>query len=336
MLKGWESVRGRVHPRRPGARGALRARRLEARDRAATRARRPRRAPAAVSPGAARRATALTAAAERSAACENGCGERRVDVAARTRRARSARRLQRRPVSSAASVSAPVGSTSSFASSASQRIASSTASSDTVTISSTRAEIVANVSSPSACVRTPSQIVRVTSSAGQLTIRPSRSDSCASAASSGSTPITRAPGQSALTAVATPEMSPPPPMQTTTVPTSGSACDDLEADGALAGDDPRVVERRDVLERAGVADLGGHALPLLARIRAADDLGAPGRGARDLHGAAFSGITIVAGTPSRAAAAATPCAWLPLESATTPRSIAPAASTRERCRRRGT
>jgi hypothetical protein len=39
-------------------------------------------------------------------------------------------------------------------------------------------------------------------------------------------------------------------------------------------------------------------------------------------GAAFSGITIVAGTPSRAAAAATPWAWLPLESATTPRSIA--------------
>ena len=38
-------------------------------------------------------------------------------------------------------------------------------------------------------------------------------------------------------------------------------------------------------------------------------------------GAAFSGITIVAGTPWSEAAAATPCAWLPLESATTPRAI---------------
>ena len=44
--------------------------------------------------------------------------------------------------------------------------------------------------------------------------------------------------------------------------------------------------------------------------------------AATLTGAAFSGITIVAGTPSREAAAATPWAWLPLESATTPRSIA--------------
>ena len=38
-------------------------------------------------------------------------------------------------------------------------------------------------------------------------------------------------------------------------------------------------------------------------------------------GAALSGITIVARTPSSAAAAATPCAWFPLESATTPLAI---------------
>ena len=144
--------------------------------------------------------------------------------------------------------------------------------------------MVANVSSPRACVRTPSQIVRVTSAAGQLTIRPSRSDSCASAASSGSTPITRASGQSALTAVATPEMRPPPPTQTTTVATAGRSCGDLEADRALAGDDPRVVEGRDVLERASVADLRRHALALVARVGAAHDLGAVGGGARDLDG----------------------------------------------------
>ena len=74
---------------------------------------------------------------------------------------------------------------------------------------------------PSAWVRTPSQIVRATSSAGHVTIRPSRSDACASAASSGSTPTTRTSGRSALTAVATPEISPPPPTQTTTVAASG-------------------------------------------------------------------------------------------------------------------
>ena len=88
--------------------------------------------------------------------------------------------------------------------------------------------MTAKVSSPSACVRTPSQIVRVTSAAGQRTIRPSRSDCCASAASSGSTPTTRASGRSAFTAVATPEMRPPPPTGTTTVATPGKRLGELE------------------------------------------------------------------------------------------------------------
>ena len=56
----------------------------------------------------------------------------------------------------------------------------------------------ANVRRPSACVRVPSAIVRDTSSAGQRTISPRSSDSRASAASSGSTPITRAPGPERL------------------------------------------------------------------------------------------------------------------------------------------
>ena len=51
----------------------------------------------------------------------------------------------------------------------------------------------------------------------QRTMWPSRSDSAASAASSGSTPKTRASGRSDLTAVATPDASPPPPTGTSTV-----------------------------------------------------------------------------------------------------------------------
>ena len=55
----------------------------------------------------------------------------------------------------------------------------------------------AKLSAPIDCVRVPSAIVRPTWSAGQATIRPSASESRASAASSGSTPITRAFGASA-------------------------------------------------------------------------------------------------------------------------------------------
>ena len=162
-------------------------------------------------------------------------------------------------------------------------------------------------------------------------MRPSRSDSWASAASSGSTPITRASGQSALTAVATPEIRPPPPTQTTTVATSGRSCDDLEPDRSLAGDDARVVERRDVLERARRR---GSRPPRAAAPRSSSRSGRSRRPSAAVRatftGAAFSGITIVAGTPSSAAAAATPCAWFPLESATTPRSIRSRRRRRER------
>ena len=66
-----------------------------------------------------------------------------------------------------------------------------------------------------------SAIVRETSSAGHATISPRDSESRASAASSGSTPITRAPGRSARTATATPLASPPPPIGTRTASRSG-------------------------------------------------------------------------------------------------------------------
>ena len=105
---------------------------------------------------------------------------------------------------SAATLNAPDGSTTSRLSSAASRTAAAISSSVTVTIASSSAERWANVRRPSAWVRVPSAIVRETRSAGQRTISPAASDSFASAASSGSTPITRAPGASARTAVATP------------------------------------------------------------------------------------------------------------------------------------
>ena len=53
-----------------------------------------------------------------------------------------------------------------------------------------------------------------------------------------------------------PEMSPPPPMGTTTMSRYGYLLQQLQADGALAGDDQRVVEGVDedaVLAPAGCA-----------------------------------------------------------------------------------
>src|SRR5665254_18792 len=68
----------------------------------------------------------------------------------------------------------------------------------------------ANVRITRPCVRVPSAIVRERSAADLATIRPSARDSQASAASSCSTPMTRAAGRRAFTATATPLARPPP------------------------------------------------------------------------------------------------------------------------------
>ena len=124
----------------------------------------------------------------------------RVDVAARRRPRRPAdRRARRGPISAArnaraATDRAPDGSTTRRLSSAARRTPAAISASDTVTIESSRRERWANVRRPSARVRVPSAIVRETSAADHVTIRPAASDSRASAASSGSTPMTRASG----------------------------------------------------------------------------------------------------------------------------------------------
>ena len=158
--------------------------------------------------------------------------------------------------------------------SAASRTAAAISASVTVTMPSRWARRCANVRAPSACVRVPSAMVRDTSSADQRTISPRASESRASAASSGSTPITRAPGTSALMAAATPLARPPPPTGTTTAATSRQVLGDLEADRALPGDDPVVVVRRDDGEAAFRGDRLGPFAPLLRRRPDRDDLGA--------------------------------------------------------------
>ena len=112
----------------------------------------------------------------------------------------------RRPASAAwnriaAIARAPDGSTTSRASSAASRTAAAISTSVTVTTSSSRTRRWAKFSRPIDCVRVPSAIVRPTSlrRPGDDAAR-SRSDSRASAASSGSTPMIRASGASALIA----------------------------------------------------------------------------------------------------------------------------------------
>jgi hypothetical protein len=100
--------------------------------------------------------------------------------------------------------------------------ASRMSSSVTVTISSTRLTTCAKFSGPSDWVRTPSAMVWPTSSAGHWTRLPVVSVSRASPASSGSTPMIRTDGLTALTAAAMPLMSPPPPTGTTTDDRPGS------------------------------------------------------------------------------------------------------------------
>ena len=133
-------------------------------------------------------------------------------------------------------------------------------------------------------MRTPSQIVRVTSAAGQrddVTLAQRLLgigcelglDSDHAGAGTERLDRRRDPRDQAAAADAHDDGRDP-----------GQIARDLEPDRSLAGDDPRVVERRDVLERARVADLGRHALSLLARVGAAHDLGAERLGAGDLHG----------------------------------------------------
>ena len=78
------------------------------------------------------------------------------------------------------------------------------------------------------------------------------------------------PGRDSFTAAAMPASNPPPPTGTTTAATSGALLEDLQAGSALAGDDPRVIERRHDGQAAG-GGLGLGALAPMGRSRAGED-----------------------------------------------------------------
>ena len=94
----------------------------------------------------------------------------------------------------------------------------------------------------------PSAIVAIPSSA---TGCPAASDAGKAAALSACTPTTRTSGRIDLTASAMPASSPPPPVQTTTVRTSGTCSRISSPTVPWPGDDVRVVERVDQ-HRAGL------------------------------------------------------------------------------------
>ena len=96
------------------------------------------------------------------------------------------------------------------------------------------------------------------------------------------TPMTFTAGRSALIAMAIPPMRPPPPTGTSTASRSGHLLQQLEPDGALAGDDARVVEGVDEDQPALGLDLAGAGVGLVEVLPVQDDLGAVAAGGRHL------------------------------------------------------
>ena len=121
------------------------------------------------------------------------------------------------------------------------------------------------------------------SSAVHDTSEPDSSEAFASAASSGSTPTTRAEGASAFTAVATPDERPPPETGTRTLRHARQVLDDLEAARSLARDDGGIVVGLDHDEAPLAHERQRQLVPLLRVVAGEDDLGAIAADALDLH-----------------------------------------------------
>ena len=150
-------------------------------------------------------------------------------------------------------------------------MASTISASLTVTTSSTSARMTSQVSSPAMVTCWPSAIVWGTSID---TRSPARSERATSSPASGSTPTTRACGASALTAVATPAISPPPPTGTTTVSRSSTLGGELEPDGALPGHHERLVVGVHERQPALGGERAGERLTVVGVAVELDDLGA--------------------------------------------------------------
>ena len=110
------------------------------------------------------------------------------------------------------------------------------------------------------------------------------------------------PASARLAATAMPEISPPPPIGTTSVSRSRHLLQHLERDGALPGDDMRIVEGMDEGQALRLAVRCARIAGLVERLAVEDDLGAVVAWcARPSPIGVPSGITMVAGMPSRLA-----------------------------------
>lgn len=98
----------------------------------------------------------------------------------------------------------------------------------------------------------------------------------------------------------------------------GALFEDLQADGALARDDVRVVEGVDEDRPGPFRVLLGGGERLVDDLAVQPDLGPVLAGRRDLGEGAPTGMKTVERTPSSEEASATPCAWFPALAATTP------------------
>ena len=211
--------------------------------------------------------------------------------------------------------SAPDGSTTSRARSAASRtpaaISASRHGDDRVEVARAGGRTCAGRAPASGC-RRRSSARRARPASGRS--RRVASDSCASAASSGSTPMTRAAGAQRLDRpTATPLARPPPPIGTRTAATSGRSSTISRPTVPW----PAMIRSS---SNGGMtrARVGGDRLGALAGARRTPcptmTISAPSAATRSrLIAGASDGMTTTAGAPSSRAARATPWAWLPDE-----------------------
>ena len=130
--------------------------------------------------------------------------------------------------------------------------------------------------------------------------------------------MTRTSGLTAFTALDTPEISPPPPIGTTTVWTSGRSSTSSRpsvpwpAISSRSSNGWTYVRPRSATSSSAFSLASSQIVPCRTT-------SAPyPRVASTLAGVAFSAITTTARMPCSAAASATPCAWLPADEQITP------------------
>ena len=137
----------------------------------------------------------------------------------------------------------------------------------------------------------------------------------------GCTPITLISGRRRFTYAAMPAIRPPPPMgDEDGVDGPGVLAQDLHPDRALAGDDVRDRRRDGRTSSSRRAPASSRGVRLVVRSPSRITSAPRAATASTLIRGVVTGMTMVARHPSRWAASATPCAWLPAEAAITPRS----------------